>query len=347
MKRNRFKVEYIWLDGNNPSQLRSKTKIIDSEKDSLKLNEIPQWSFDGSSTNQAEGKNSDCILKPVYIIEDIQRNGFSYIVLCEVYESDGVNPHPSNHRAKLREIDGKYHDLEMLFGFEQEYTLINLENGKPIGFPDNYQHYPKPQGSYYCSVGADNSRGRALVEEHLDTCLDSGLMVSGINAEVMIGQWEYQIGPLSALEVSDQIILSRYLLHRTAEMYNVGVSLHPKPISGPWNGSGCHINISTKNMREEKGIKEILTVVKEFGKNHKKFIDSYGEYNNLRLTGEYETSPINEYSWDYSNRGCSVRIPVSSQLNGKGYFEDRRPSSNVDPYKGTTIIMESIGEILS
>ena len=63
-----------------------------------KLKDIPEWSFDGSSTNQAEGSSSDCILKPVKLYQDPLRNGFSYLVMCEVMNPDGT-PHKTNTRS--------------------------------------------------------------------------------------------------------------------------------------------------------------------------------------------------------------------------------------------------------
>lgn len=345
MNGNVFKVEYLWLDGNSPAQLRSKTKIIECFDNELKLDDIPLWSFDGTSTNQATGESSDCVLKPVHMIRDPQRSGFSYLVLCEVFDIDGEIPHKTNHRAKLREILKANPNLEAWYGFEQEYTFMNMENNRPIGFPQEVNAFPKPQGDYYCGVGADNVKGRAIAEEHLDVCLDAGLKITGINAGVMVGQWEYQLLGTD-LRGADELILSRYLLHRIAESYNVGVTLHPKPVMGAWNGSGCHINISTKDMREDGGFDIIEKVVEGFADYHTKFIDMYGEFNDLRLSGKFETSPINEFSWGYSDRGRSIRIPVQTRIDGKGYFEDRRPASNVDPYKAAGIIIDTIGKIL-
>jgi len=181
----KIKLEYVWLDGNEPTQiLRGKTKIVDSSKFSGKLEECDQWSFDGSSTQQAEGGSSDCILDPVYICNDPGRTN-AYIVMCQVLSPDGF-PHPSNGRAMIDDDDGDF-----WFGFEQEYTLWDKAKNKPLGFPA--KGYPAPQGPYYCSVGAKNSFGRQIVEEHLDICLDAGLNVEGINGEVMAGQWEFQI----------------------------------------------------------------------------------------------------------------------------------------------------------
>lgn len=346
----KVKLEYIWLDGNSTPNLRSKTKIIDTEKDlygdgKITLEDCPQWSFDGSSTEQAEGTDSDCVLNPVKIYADPLRDGFSYLVLCEVLEKDGETPHVSNTRAKFSEVADKYGDLECWYGFEQEYTLMNIENGRPLGFPDNVTQQPRPQGEFYCGVGADQVKARSLVEQHLNVCLDAGLNITGVNAEVMIGQWEYQLLG-EGINCADDLWLSRYLLYRVSEMYNVGVSIHPKPVHGNWNGSGCHINFSTKSMREENGLNDIEKVCENLESLHQEFIKEYGEENDQRLVGALETSSINDFSWGYSDRGRSIRIPVQTRIDKMGYFEDRRPASNVDPYRAGRILMKSVGEIL-
>jgi glutamine synthetase len=175
-----YKLEYLWLDGYKPEpNLRSKTKIVDSEPKTPE--ECPGWNFDGSSTQQAEGRSSDCLLKPVRIVKDPLRKNAS-LVMCEVLSPDG-SVHPSNLRGTFED------DADLWLGFEQEYTLT--KDGKPLGFPKD--GYPAPQGPYYCSVGIKNCVGRDLVEEHLDACLEAGLSITGINAEVMKGQWEYQL----------------------------------------------------------------------------------------------------------------------------------------------------------
>ncbi|MFZ1790471.1 MAG: glutamine synthetase beta-grasp domain-containing protein, partial [Saprospiraceae bacterium] len=217
---SKIKLEYIWLDGYEPTQsLRSKTKIVSDF--SGKVADLENWSFDGSSTNQAPGGSSDCILKPVYCVPDPQRNS-AYLVMCEVLTSDGT-PHPSNGRALIDDDDNDF-----WFGFEQEYFLWDPETNKPLGFPAN--GYPAPQGPYYCSVGAQNAFGREIVEEHLDACLDAGLNVEGINGEVAAGQWEFQIFAKGAAQAGDEIWIARYLLERIGESYGVAINWHCKPL---------------------------------------------------------------------------------------------------------------------
>ncbi len=324
------KLEYIWLDGYQPEpSLRSKTKVVDSEPASP--GECPDWAFDGSSTEQAEGSSSDCLLKPVRIVKDPGRKNAS-LVMCEVLAADG-SVHPSNTRG-IFEDDGDF-----WFGFEQEYTL--MQHGVPLGFPDG--GYPGPQGPYYCSVGFQNAAGRDVVESHLDACLDAGLSVTGINAEVMKGQWEYQLFGKGAKTAADDLWISRYLLHRCAEEYGVTVSLHPKPIKGDWNGSGCHTNFSNTAIREQGGEDFIRGICDKFAGEHDAHIGDYGSDNEQRLTGLHETQAIDTFSYDVSDRGASIRIPVGTvQAGWKGYLEDRRPASNIDPYKVVARIIKTV-----
>ena len=326
-----YKLEYIWLDGYTPEpNLRSKTKILSLDAEPT-LGDCPMWSFDGSSTEQAEGSSSDCLLKPVKILPDPDRiNG--YLVLAEVLAADG-SVHPSNARGAFDD------DTDLWLGFEQEYVL--MVDGLPLGFPE--AGFPGPQGPYYCSVGDGNVTGRDIVEEHLDLCLDAGLKVTGINAEVMLGQWEYQIFGKGAKEAADSVMLTRYLLFRTAEKYGVKVDLHPKPVKGDWNGSGMHTNFSTTKIREEGGEAYISELMSKFEKAHEEHIAVYGSSNEQRLTGFHETQSIDTFSYGVSDRGASIRIPISTIQNGwKGYLEDRRPASNADPYKIAAMLIKTI-----
>jgi glutamine synthetase len=351
-----IKLEYIWLDGSNPQQLRSKTKITKAI-DSMNPSDYPVWSFDGSSTLQAEagkGENTDCLLKPVFVKNDPFRGEGNKLVLCEVLNPDST-PHRTNSRRKLAErvedlniSSGEKSELPW-FGWEQEYTLTHKPmipfgsgEGIPLGFTLDPSKSPRPQGDYYCGIGSDNVVGREIVEEHMDLCMEIGLDISGINAEVLLGQWEYQIGPVTPLEGSDQLWISRYLLQRVAEKHNVKVSLHPKPLKGDWNGTGCHVNFSTKEMREEGGLEIIKETMEKLERNQKEHIAVYGLHNNERLTGAHETSSINEFSYGFSTRDTSIRIPAQAIIEGKGYFEDRRPASNCDPYLVSDRMLETV-----
>ncbi|MEV6315182.1 glutamine synthetase [Streptomyces sp. NPDC051776] len=326
-----YKAEYIWIDGTRPTaKLRSKTKILADGA------ELPVWGFDGSSTSQAEGRSSDCVLRPVFSCPDPIRGGDDVLVLCEVLGTD-MEPHVTNTRAALRETAERFAAQEPVFGIEQEYTFFR--GNRPLGFPEN--GFPAPQGGYYCGVGADEIFGREIVEAHMDRCLRAGLGISGINAEVMPGQWEFQVGPLSPLEVSDHLWTARWLLQRTAEEFGITATLAPKPAEGDWNGAGAHTNFSTRAMRE--GYDPIITACKALGDGDKPelHVQNYGIGIESRLTGLHETAPWNEFSYGVSDRGASVRIPWQVEAEKKGYIEDRRPNANVDPYVVTRLIVDT------
>ena len=330
---NKSKLEYIWLDGYTPTQeLRSKTKIV---KDfDGKLESCPMWSFDGSSTLQAEGNSSDCLLKPVAIYPDPDRiNG--WLVMTEVMNPDG-SPHVSNHRAEIDDDDNDF-----WFGFEQEYFLMDTETDLPLGFPRG--GFPGPQGQYYCSVGGRYTWGRDFVEEHLDICLETGLNVEGINQEVAPGQWEFQVFAKGAKQAGDQIWIARYLLNRVTEKYGYYIELHPKPIHGDWNGSGMHANFSNTTLRTA-GSKDVYEKICEaFRPVAEEHIKVYGAYNDQRLTGLHETQSINEFSFGVSDRGASIRIPIATVESGwKGWLEDRRPASNANPYEVAARIIKTV-----
>ncbi|MCB0601302.1 MAG: glutamine synthetase beta-grasp domain-containing protein, partial [Saprospiraceae bacterium] len=299
---SKSKLEYIWLDGSTPTQgLRSKTKIV--EDFSGKLEDCPMWSFDGSSTGQAPGGSSDCLLKPVALFTDPDRKN-GYLVMTEVLNADGT-PHVTNGRATIEDDDNDF-----WFGFEQEYFLWDPETDKPLGFPAN--GFPAPQGPYYCSVGAKNAFGRSIIEEHLDLCLDAGVDVEGINAEVAAGQWEFQTFAKGAKHAGDHTWVARYLMERTAEKYGVAVNWHCKPIKGDWNGSGMHANFSNSLLRTAGDKATYEKICDAFGKVIKEHIAVYGADNHLRLTGLHETQSIDKFSYGISDRGASIRIPIAT-----------------------------------
>jgi glutamine synthetase len=334
------KLEYLWLDGCIPTQIRSKTKVV---KEFDKNEEAPVWGFDGSSTQQAEGNNSDCVLKPVRIYPN-PLDTDSSIVLCEVWNVDDT-PHKTNTRRLLEEtvVDCDHDNnwpMDEWVGFEQEYTLF--ESGefgerKPYGWPDVGE--PPPQGDYYCGRNA----GENIMKKHMNACIQAGVSICGTNAEVMLGQWEYQIGAGGSIHMSDDLWVARWLMERICEHYDLSVSLHPKPIQGDWNGAGCHANFSTAAMREEiGGMAEILNACLKLKDTHKEHIEVYGQDNDQRLTGEHETCDIDTFRYGVSDRGASIRIPWQVEKDGCGYLEDRRPSSNCDPYVVSQKLIQTI-----
>ena len=329
-----YQAEYIWIDGHKPTpSLRSKTKIIPNGEKTP-----PIWGFDGSSTEQATGESSDCILQPVFQCPDPIRGGRNILVMCEVLLASTGLPHPTNTRAACAATAKKFSEHKMIYGIEQEYTMMRL-NGRPLGFPETTGE-PEPQGPYYCGVGAGRVMGRTIVEEHTQACLDAGLDISGTNAEVMPGQWEFQIGPSNALACSDHLHIARWLLARIAEDYDVVISLDAKPQKGDWNGAGAHTNFSTSAMRHN--FKAIDDACKALGTRVMEHVDHYGHDIESRLTGKHETAPYNKFSYGVSNRGASVRIPWQVARDQKGYAEDRRPNANVDPYIVTRLILETV-----
>jgi glutamine synthetase len=334
----KYKLEYIWLDGYTPvPNLRGKTQI--KEFDSFpSLEQLPLWGFDGSSTMQAEGRSSDCVLKPIRIFPDAARKD-GVLVLCEVMMPDGITPHASNKRATILDDEGAW------FGFEQEYFFY--KDGRPLGFPES--GYPAPQGPYYTGVGYKNvgSIAREIVEEHLELCLAAGINHEGINAEVAKGQWEFQIFGKGSKRAADEMWMARYLIQWLTEKYGIDIEYHCKPLGDTdWNGSGMHANFSTAYLREVGGkdyFEKLMTAFESATADH---IAVYGPDNHLRLTGKHETQSIDTFSYGVADRGASIRVPHSFVKNDyRGYLEDRRPNSQGDPYQIASQILKTIASV--
>ena len=339
--------EYIWMDGAQPTQkLRSKARVLHLNGSSRKISDFPDWGFDGSSTWQAPGSDSDLTLKPVRWTEDPVRGKGNYLIMCEVFMPDG-SPHSSNTRARLRQVlDAGAGKEEPWFGSEQEYTLFR--NRTPLGWPD--KGYPAPQGPFYCGAGADEVFGRELVERHFQSCVQAGLMIFGMNAEVMPGQWEFQIGHRGApgetadpLTVADHVWIARFLLYRLGEDFKITATLDNKPVKGNWNGAGQHTNFSTKSMRDPKTGREVIErSIARLKKKHSEHIAVYGHGLSDRLTGLHETCHIDEFRSGVADRGASLRIPLHVSKKGYGYLEDRRPGANADPYQVAARILQTV-----
>ncbi len=322
-------IEYVWIGGNN--ELRSKIKIIHS---SSGLKKIPDWNFDGSSTNQAKGNDSEVIIKPraTFYGASNNKNCVHIYALCDTYVKN--LPHPTNNRQVANAIFNSDLKQEPWFGLEQEYFIIK-KDGKPLGY-----EYSTEQGQYYCSVGYENAYGRKIAEEHMNMCIEVGIKISGINAEVAPGQWEFQVGPCIGIEAGDHLWMARYLLCKIAEKHKCSINFEPKPLKGDWNGSGCHTNYSTKLMREgsgdNNGLYYIDQAIVKLSYKHDEHMAVYGNNNEQRMTGAHETASFNKFTSGIADRGASIRIGNENYNNKCGYFEDRRPSSNCDPYLVTS-----------
>lgn len=325
-------AEYVWLDAHGKT--RSKTKTL--SKRPVSVDDLPVWNFDGSSTDQAKGKNSDVYLVPRRIFKDCFRGGNNVMILSECF-TEKMEPAIGNERAACSAAMDKYSALEPWFGIEQEYTLmqpakIGEMSLTPRGFNRDGTE-PASQGPYYCGAGNGLAINRDFADEHYARCLYAGVKIAGINAEVMPAQWEFQVGPCDGLEIGDHLTIARYIMQRITETRDLQVTFHPKPATGDWNGAGCHTNFSTKQMREEGGLAVIEKVCEAFGKVAREHLKEYGENNDLRLTGLHETCDMNTFKYGVADRGCSIRIPRETHVAGRGYLEDRRPAANCDPYK--------------
>jgi glutamine synthetase len=336
-------IEYVWTDFED--KLRSKTRVLDY--DELHLTDpstIPEWNYDGSSTKQANGNDSEVVIRPKRTIKCPFRRGNNLIVLCDGYTPEG-DAIPTNHRYQAAKLFAMEEVVahKPWYGLEQEFYFREFKTDRILGFDNNTLTNPQRQGSYYCSIGAKNSFGRHILEDALEKFIFADLTVSGINAEVGPGQWEFQIGPVEGIDAADQMYLARYILERTAEVHGIMVDYHPKPLEGiEWNGSGCHINFSTEEMRQAGGIDKINEAVIKLRENHDQHMAVYGRDNDQRLTGENETSSYDEFTVGIADRGASIRISHSVQHDGYGYLEDRRPASNIEPYCATAIMAKTI-----
>ena len=335
MNNQKYMLDYLWIGGNN--ELRSKTRVVDKEV--TDITEVSIWNYDGSSTAQAVGTDSEVMIIPRALYNDPFRGNPHKIVLCETQKPDGTYLENSHRHWAKQQFDTKLDEVPW-FGLEQEYFIIDPKTKEPLGYNKN-----DTQGQFYCSAGAENSFGRIVSEEHLNACIYAGIQISGTNAEVAPGQWEYQIGPCTGIDQGDQLWVSRYLLIRIAEKYGVSIDITPKPLKGDWNGSGCHANYSTLNMRlgdgDKTGLDFINEAIEKLSKKHMEHMEVYGEDNAERMSGQHETAGFDKFSIGIANRGRSVRIGNDTINDKQGYFEDRRPGSNCDPYLVTGMLFKT------
>ena len=330
-------VDYVWIGGNG--ELRSKTRIIYDKVGVSELGKIEKWNYDGSSTNQAMGESSEVFLHPRRLFRcPFRKMVGGLIVMCDTYDALDA-PAKYNNRSNAATIFNKYLDEKPWYGLEQEYFIYDRKTNLPLGF-----NPAGKQGQYYCSVGGNNAFGRDMMDEHMLACIYAGIQISGTNLEVAPAQCEFQVGPVEGIDAADQLWVARYILERISEKYGTYIVYHPKPLEGDWNGSGMHCNFSTQSMRNKGGLKIIYESMPKLAEKHISHMKVYGEHNEKRMTGLHETSSCDTFTWGVANRKCSVRIPTDTFRNGFGYMEERRSSSNCDPYLVTAKILETVME---
>lgn len=349
-------VEYVWIGGGGIDDFRSKSRTVDvpegafcapSEPNvpTLQPADVPCWTFDGSSTGQASGHDSEVALRCVATFVDPWRRAPHVLALCDLWRPGrGGRPLDGNTRVDAAAIFEQVAEHETWFGIEQEYVLFDSETSWPLGWPKH--GFPAPQGEYYCGTGADRVYGRRISDAHYKACLYAGINISGTNVEVMPGQHEYQVGPCVGIDAADQVTMSRFILQRVCELAGVRASFHPKPIAGDWNGSGAHVNFSTKHMRDptnRTGYEAIIASIEKLKELHSQHVVTFGdpEQNRLRLTGKHETCSMDKFSWGVADRGASVRVGRETEESGHGYLEDRRPASNMDCYVVTSTLAKA------
>jgi glutamine synthetase len=353
-------AEYIWIGSGDDCAIHSKTRVIHQPllNRDMTYADFPNWDFDGSSTGHSiSTTNSEIILKPCFVckhplllnydVEKMYELNY-FIVLCSTYLPDGITPTQSNNRHAAHLIMEETKECIPWFGLEQEYFLCDdAENKRPVGFVGNLS---TPTVKHYCGNGIEKGfrLTRPVADEHLKACVIAGIKISGMNAEVAPGQWEFQIGPCEGISQGDHMWVARFLLIRVAEKHGLTVNFLPKLLPDPFNGSGCHANYSTELMRQQKpgdngltGLDHINNAINKLSKNHDKHMKSYGSENDKRMTGKNETASFDKFTSGVAARHASVRIGTATYTNSFGYFEDRRPSSNCDPYLVTSLIQET------
>jgi len=341
-------AEYIVIDGvctdGMSFDLCSKTLTL--EKAPQSVHDLPVWSI---SWEDEKGCATEVHMVPRRIYRDPFRPGDNVLVLCDCYDEpdlgSGENhggPAFFNTRAGCDAVMSRAMGLgdDPWFGMEQEYYLLDVRTRQPLGWPQDGL-LGKHDDAYFCSVGAQKSIAREVVEAHARGCMYAGIKFGGINSEVAPSQWEFQIGPCSGIQAGDDLWAARYILQRVCEMYKICVTFDPKPVPG-WAGIGCHTNYSTVATRTKPGgYDAMLKQIAKLRARHHEHMLSYGHGNERRLTGVEHTAGINDFSYGVADRSASIRIGNKIVEQDCGYYEDRRPAANMDPYLVTKLLVET------
>ncbi|KAK9832481.1 hypothetical protein WJX81_000192 [Elliptochloris bilobata] len=336
--RGKCLAEYIFVGGNG-SDLHSKSRVLDAKPKSVE--ELRPWHFDGSQTGQAPASSSAVYLRPRAIYPDPVRGGDHILVLCDTYtpptvESDSgaqqMQLHPSNNRAPCERVMRAAASSAPVFSCEQQYSLLDPKTGWPVGLPEGSM---AGTSNSYCASGAALASGRDFQDAHLRACMHAGVRISGGHAEAAVGQWSYCVGPCRGIELGDQLWISRFILLRMADQFRTRASFEPKPVPGDWQGNGAHVKVSTRETREAgRGWFAVQEHVRRLGAAHGQHLMAYGAGAAARLGPSALT-----FRAGMEDRRAAVRIPTTVLVNQCGWYEDRRPAANMDPYLVTMLLV--------
>jgi len=341
---DKLTAEYIW-PGTKRIDLRSKTRTLDIA--SVKsLKDLPEWEFDGSLTSQSYGNNADVVLRPIQYYPDPFRGGNNVLVLCECILPERRTPIPTNTRDLAGQVFSQIEQYETAFSIIQEYGLMVPEGTTPCGCPLGWPRVGFPKGAgqdQKYAVGINQRAGHRIAEAHFRACLYSGMQITNLHSGKYKGDWSFQLGSAGGMQVSDQLMVARWILLRVGEEFGVSVSFDPKPYKDSDHLRRATVQFSTVRMRDTaKGFSRIVRAVEKLGRRHREHLAVYGMSNISRTTSAYENGPLSKFSYGIANVRASVNIPRKAKQMNAGYFEDRRPSSNMDPYVVTAKIARTI-----
>lgn len=347
----------------------------DEKEDGEEPSTITNTSVSDEETAESEEEMDDETIEHILNAEDddigaLYEDDFRPTLPKKVFENHTSYARRGNDDAiDMWRVHPKVWKHRPQIGFEQEFFVIDPETGYPVGFvqsacPFNrvlshlglrprYTPVSGKQGPYYCSNGSPKAQLRDMMDEVLLVAREMEIGVAGFNYEVAPGQAEFQVFG-DAWEACNDLVMLRFLLVRTAEKYGLKIDFSPVVVRGQnnnINNSGCHVNFSTEKMRAKGGLDYIYAFLdflsetaEEYPPYSCKYVfeSLYGKGVCERLTGRLETSHWTDFTWDIGTRDTSVRIPIGVSEAKCGYFEDRRPGANVNPYVIAWYIFERV-----
>lgn len=338
-------AEYIWL-GSTGSDLRSTTRLLDKKPSCVE--ELPIVDVDGSASGQATSDSCEIFLKPRKIFSDPFRKGDHILVLCDTFlppllgdfePTDQLQPHPSNNRAPCEAVSRKAAGSEPMFAVEQEYLVLDPATGQAIGWggqglAPHEQHLRGLCGPGWPGLSGAPANCRSFAEQHLAYCLHAGVKIAGMAAPHAYALLTYEVGPCLGVAMGDELWMSRYILLRLAQRHNVGVSWDPHHAPGEGGSLACRVKFSTAETRQPGiGMFAMQQQIANLEALHMQHMLAYGAGRARQLPGGF--------SCGVSNNTCTIMIPSKALIGRCGYYVDRRPGANMDPYLVTMLLVSS------